>query len=97
MILGRCQIAGYLPDTVALEILGYKPPIVHVKIVLDILQGCLVVAHHEVGILAHDVYLLYLLLIKLVEHPVVVHLVPQFTVLDAANLHGVIENQKTTL
>ena len=70
-----CDVALNLIYPFALEILLDEMLIVHLKVILNILQSSVIVLHHKVGILAYDVYLLYFLLVKFIEHPVVVLLV----------------------
>lgn len=55
------------------------------------------IAYHQVGIFAHDVYLLNLLLVEFIEHPIVFLLVAQARLLDAANRHRIVEYQESSL
>ena len=64
---------------------------------LHILQGGIVIPYHQVGIFAHDVNLLNLLLVEFIEHPIVFLLVAQARLLDAANRHRIVEYQKSSL
>ena len=71
--------------------------VVHLEIILHILQGCIIISNHQVGIFAHNVYLLNLLLVEFIEHPVIFLFVSQAKFLGALNCHRIVENQKTSL
>ena len=93
VFLGR-QVALDLVDALAAEVFRNEAPVVHLEVVLYELQRRVVVLDHQIGILAHDVDLLDLLLVEGVEQPVVVDLVARLVVLDPADVHRVVEDQK---
>ena len=97
LILRRRYVALYLCLSLALEVLCDETLVVHLKVILHILQGRVIIAYHQVGIFAHDVYLLNLLLVEFIEHPIVFLLVAQARLLDAANRHRIVEYQKSSL
>ena len=66
------------------------------EIVLNILQGRMVISHHQIGIFAYNMHLLDFQLVEFVEHPVVVLLISRFVVLYSLDIHGIIKYQETT-
>ena len=96
-VLLRGDIPLYLAQAVSLEVSGYEPPVVHLEVVLHVLQGGVVVAHHQIGVFAHDMHLLYLLPVEFAEHAVVLLLVALPVVLEAADVHGIVEHQEAAL
>ena len=82
--------------TITLEVFRHKSLVIHLEIILHILQCCIVVANHQVGIFAYNVHLLNLLSIELIQHTIVFLLVTKTVILDATDVHGVIEYKKTS-
>ena len=96
--LCRTDVAFNLSCAVALEIFVNEQAVVHVEIIVHIAQGGIIVFHHQVGIFADDVDLLYFLLVEFVEHAVVVLFVAHAVVhLFAVDGHGVVEHEKSSL
>ena len=95
LVFLRCQVALDLAHPLALEIFRDEFPVVHLEIVLHVLQGRLVVFHHQVGVFAHDMHLLDFLSIELVEHTVVVLLVSGLVVFYPSDVHGVVEHKES--
>ena len=93
VFLGR-QVTLDLVDALAAEVFRNEAPVVHLEVVLYELQRRVVVLDHQIGILAHDVDLLDLLLVEGIEQPVVVDLVARLVVFDPADVHRVVEDQK---
>ena len=91
----RRQITLYFIYPVPFEIFRDKFLIVHLEIVPHILQSCIIILHHQIGILTHDMNLLNLLLVEFIQHSVVIQLISRFIVLYSLDIHGVIKNQKT--
>ena len=59
----------------SLEIFVDEQLVVHLKIILDVLEGCFIVLYHKVCILANDMNLLDFLFVELIEHAVIALLV----------------------
>ena len=97
MIMRRRDVARYLFGPVALEIFPHKQLVVHLEIVTHIPQGRLIVAHHQIGILSHDMHLLDFLLVELIKHAIILFLELQAPVFFPPYLHGLIEHKETTL
>ena len=74
-IFGRSNVAVDFIHTIALKVLADKLAIVHLKIVVHVLQGSVIVADHQIGVFAHYMYLLNLLLIEFIERTIVVLLI----------------------
>ena len=70
--------------------------VVHLEIILHILQGGVVIPYHQVGIFAHDVNLLNLLLVEFVEHAIILLLIAQAKFLGALNRHCIVEYQESS-
>ena len=94
-VFGWSKVAVYFFYAISLEVLAYELSIVHLKVVVHILQGSVIVANHQIGVFAYYMYLLNLLLVELVERVVVVLLITQAIVLQPANVHGIVEHKKS--
>ena len=70
--------------------------VVHLEVILHILQGGVVIPYHQVGIFAHDVNLLNLLLVELIEHAIILLLIAQSGFLDTLNRHRIVEYQESS-
>ena len=70
--------------------------VVHLEVILHILQGGVVIPYHQVGIFAHDVNLLNLLLVEFIEHAVILLLIAEARLLDAFNCHCIVEYQESS-
>ena len=57
----------------------------------------MVILHHHIGVLAHDVYLLYSLSIKLVEHAIIVFTKSCSVVFHTLNMHGIVYHKKASI
>ena len=91
MILLGSNIAVDFFYSLASEILGNKAPEIHLEIVLNKLQRSKVILHHQVRILSDNVDLLDLLLVKLVQHPIIVYLVLDAVVCNKAlDFHSIV-------
>ena len=97
LILHRSQIPLNLVRPLPFEIFDNKLLVIHLEIIPDILQCRPVILYHQIGIFAHDMHLLDFLLVELVQHPIVFLLVPQPVILQAPYLHGIVQDQETTL
>ena len=65
-VFGRGKIAVDFIHAIALKVLADELTIVHLKIVVHVLQGSVIVADHQIGVFAHYMYLLNLLLIEFI-------------------------------
>ncbi len=55
------------------------------------MQGGVVIPYHQVGIFAHDVNLLNLLLVEFIEHAVILLLIVEARFLDVFNRHRIVD------
>ena len=92
LIFLGCDISFYLTDTFTFEIFLHKPFIIHLEVILHILQSCIIVTYHQIGIFTHNMHLLNFLLVKLAQHSVVILLITQFAIFDTADIHSVIKH-----
>ena len=90
-----CQVTLYLVCSVSFEIFYDKLSVVHLEIVLNILQGRMIIFYHQIGIFAYNMHLLDFQLVEFVEHPIVVLLVSRLVVLYSLDIHGIIKYQKS--
>ena len=70
--------------------------VVHLEVILHILQGGIVIPYHQVGIFAHNVNLLNLLLVEFIEHAVILLLIAEAKFLGALNRHRIVEYQESS-
>lgn len=70
--------------------------VVHLEVILYILQGGVIIPYHQVGIFAHDVNLLNLLLVEFIEHAIIFLLIAEARFLDAFNCNRIVEHQKSS-
>ena len=70
--------------------------VVHLEVILHILQGGVVIPDHQVGIFAHDMYLLNLLLVEFIEHAIIFLLIAEAKFLGALNRHRIVEYQESS-
>ena len=94
-VFRRCHISLDVFHTLPLEVFGNESLVIHQEIILHILQGFLIVLHHQVGVFAHDMNLLHFLLVKFIEHTIFFLLVPQSVVLQTLDVHGIVKHQKS--
>ena len=94
-VLVRSDIPLDFVSTLSLEILGDKPLIIHLEIILDILQGGRVILDHKVGIFSHYVDLLDFLPIELIQLCIVFNFVSELVVLYSSDIHSIIQDQET--
>ena len=97
LVLARGDVPVDFRQAIALEVLGDELAEIHLEVVPHVPQGGGVVLHHQVGVFADDVDLPDLLLVELVEHPVVLDLVPVFHVGETVDFHGVVDDQEAAL
>ena len=95
LIFLRCEIPFYFSDTLTFEILSHKVLVICLEVILHILQCRIIISHHQIGIFANDMNLLNFLLVEFVQHSVVFLLVSEFAVFYSANVHSVVEHQKS--
>ena len=74
LVLCGGDVFADLCSTFAFKVLGYEVLVIELEVVLDVSECGIVVAHHEVGIFADDVDLLYFLFVELVKEAVVLTL-----------------------
>ena len=94
LIPGRCDVAAYLLAPLLLEMLVDELAEVEGEIVVDELQGGVVVADHQVGIFAHDMNLADALLVEFVQQPVLLLAISRAAVGRPAYLHGVVDDDE---
>ena len=97
LILPWGKVSLYLVHSFALKIFRNKSAIVHLKIVFNKLLRRIVIFHHHICILAHDMYLLYSLAIKLIKHAIVVFTKSRSVIFHALNVHGIVYHKKPTI
>ena len=68
---------------------------IHLKVVAHKAQRGLIIPYHQVGVLSHNMNLLYFLAVILIQHPVILRLITAAVVLDQPfEFHAVVEHQK---
>ena len=96
MKLVRRNISVNLFLSITLKIFSDEFPKVHLKIVLNKLKRRIVITHHEICILAHDVDLANLLLVEFIQKTVIINLILDSVVgYKTLDFHTVIENKKS--
>ncbi len=81
----------------AVEVFLHKQAVVHLEIVLYVFQCGIIVSHHQVGIFAHDMYLLHFLFVEFIDRLVVFFFVAHAHLLESVDVHGIVEDKKSSL
>ena len=91
-----CDISLNLFCALSLKILRNEFFEFHIEVILNKLQGGIIIAHHKICVLTYDVDLTDFLLIKFVKQSIIVNLVFNSVIsYDTLDFHGIVENEES--